>query len=240
MSKLHIVVPMAGSGTRFRQAGYDLPKPFIDVAGQPMITRVLENLHHPDAAYILIARRQDQARLEALKLKQTQIIYTEYTTEGAACTVLLARGLIDNDRPLLIANADQLVDIAMTAMVADMQQRKLGGLILTFPEQSDPKWSYARTDELGLVVETKEKKAISNQATVGIYLFAHGDDFVRAATKMIASNDRTNGEFYLCPVYNYLIAEGKRIGIHSIVREAMHGLGTPEDLRHYLDSKTTR
>jgi hypothetical protein len=80
----------------------------------------------------------------------------------------------------------------------------------------DPKWSFARLDARGLVDLVVEKEVVSNCATVGIYNFKSGRDFVRAADDMIAKNLRVNNEFYVAPVYNQLIAERARIGIYDI------------------------
>lgn len=233
---LHVVIPMAGSGQRFREAGYDTPKPFIDVNGQPMIAHVLANLACPGAHDTIIARKEDEALLKNLQRQHSfDTVLLEKPTDGAARTVLTARERIVSDEPLLIANADQLVEGGIEDFVEDCARRALDGLIMTFPEPSrDPKWSYVRLGADGLVAETKEKVALSDQATVGIYLFAKGRRFIEAATEMIAADDRTRGEFYLCPVYNYLIRNGLKIGAYPIARAAMHGLGTPEDLRAYL------
>lgn len=237
---IHVVIPMAGEGSRFVAAGYEKPKPFIDVAGKPMIARVLENLDYHGARYILIARKSHLERepelVQMIEKKYGAIfIPIEKLTEGTACTVLHARKYINNDAPLLIANSDQIVDIDIADYINDCFNKKLDGSILTFIDRhKDPKWSFARIDEKGLVVEVKEKAAISEYATVGIYLYSSGRDFVNAAIDMIVNNDRINNEFYTCPVYNYMIRENKKIGIHNILFEQMHGLGTPEDLKTYL------
>jgi dTDP-glucose pyrophosphorylase len=235
---LNIVIPMAGAGSRFAQAGYDKPKPFIDVGGHPMIECVLANLQLPDARFILIVRgehlRQETTYFDSLRHKYPVALVTvDRLTEGACCTILLAARLINNDEPLLLANSDQLVDMHIGDFIADADHRRLDGSILTF-YADDEKWSYAKTDEHGLVTEVKEKQVISDQATVGIYYFARGKDFVQFAAEMIAHNDRVNGEFYTCPVYNYAIKGGRKIGIYEISVSQMHGLGTPEDLREYL------
>jgi dTDP-glucose pyrophosphorylase len=157
-------------------------------------------------------------------------------TEGTACTVLHGRKLINNDTPLIIANSDQLVDFDPKAFLANQQQRNLDGSILTFIDKKrDPKWSFARLDTDGFVAEVKEKQPISEYATIGIYLFNRGSDFVDAAIEMILNQDRINNEYYTCPTYNYLIKDGKRIGVFDIPPEAMHGIGTPEDLQMYLN-----
>lgn len=238
---INIVVPMAGSGSRFTKAGYEKPKPFIDVAGKPMIVRVLENLACRDARYILIARKE-QMEAEPELVKEIENTFgalflpIDKLTEGTACTVLHARRYINNDDSLLIANSDQIVDIAIADYIDDCRNRGLDGSILTFIDaHRDPKWSFARLDEEGLVAEVREKVAISEHATVGIYLFSRGADFVDAAIDMIVDNERVNGEFYTCPVYNHAIRDQKRIGIYGIEFEQMHGIGTPEDLTSYLE-----
>ncbi|MBU0730876.1 MAG: glycosyltransferase family 2 protein [Proteobacteria bacterium] len=238
---MNIVIPMAGAGSRFVKAGFKTPKPFIEVGGVPMIVRVLENLKYPGAHYYLICRRghleQEKALVEQISAQyNATFIPIDKLTEGTACTVLYAREHINNDQPLLIANSDQIVDMDIAAYIDDCLERKLDGSILTFIDKHrDPKWSFAKIDQQGHVVEVKEKVVISDYATVGIYLFSKGRDFVDAAIDMIIENDRVNGEFYTCPTYNYAVRNQKKIGIYNIEFEEMHGLGTPEDLDLYLE-----
>jgi len=240
---INVLIPMAGAGSRFSKAGFSKPKPFIDVAGKPMIVRVLENLALPDVRYILVARREHmkaEAELvhEIERKYQATFLEIDGLTEGTACTVLHARKLINNDTPLLIANSDQIVDFDPQDFVGDCFRRNLDGSILTFEDKArDPKWSFARIGEDELVLEVKEKQAISAFATVGIYLFRRGSDFVDATIEMMLQQDRVNNEYYTCPTYNYLIRDSKRIGIYSVLPEAMHGIGTPEDLAAYLQHR---
>ena len=237
---INIVIPMAGQGSRFAKAGYEKPKPFIDVDGKPMIVRVLENLAYQDARYILIARKEHiekEAELVAQIEKEFNAIFIpiDKLTEGTACTVLYARKYINNDEQLLIANSDQIVDMNIADFIDDCKDRNLDGSILTFiDDYKDPKWSFAKLNENNLVIEVKEKVVISEFATVGIYLYSRGKDFVDASIDMIIENDRVNNEFYTCPTYNYAIKDGSRIGIYNIEFEQMHGIGTPEDLNIYL------
>lgn len=234
---------MAGMGSRFAKAGYDRPKPFIDVAGKPMIVRVLENLNIRDARYILLARAEHmEQEAELVKSISEQynatFIPIPQLTEGTACTVLYARHLIQNDDPLLIANSDQIVDMTVQEYLDDSDQRGLDGSILCFEDaELNPKWSFAALNSEGLVTHVREKEAISPYATVGIYYFSKGNTFVNAALDMIIRNDRVNNEFYTCPVYNYAINSGSKIGIYLIKPEEMHGTGTPEDLNLYLQFK---
>ena len=237
---INIVIPMAGLGSRFSAAGFEKPKPFIDVSGKAMIVRVLENLAYQNARYILIARKEHIQRESELvneikKSYNVDIITIDEVTEGTACTVLAAKDFINNDDPLVIANSDQIVDINFYDFVDDSLNRNLDGSILTFiDEKKNPKWSFAKINKNQMVTKVKEKQPISKYATVGIYMFNKGRYFIDGVADMITSNDRVNGEFYTCPVYNYLISDRLQIGIYDIDPTLMHGIGTPEDLDKYL------
>ena len=237
---LNIVIPMAGRGSRFADAGYKDPKPLIDVHGKPMIQVVVENLK-PDVPhrFIFICQNQHiqdyglEEKLHAYA-DNVEIVGIDGITEGQVCTVLKARDLIDNDAPLMTANSDQYIDFNINDYLSRMNGEKLDGLIMTM-KADDPKWSYARSED-GRVVETAEKRVISDDATVGIFNFRRGSDLVRAADRMIADDIRVNGEFYTCPCYNYLIDEGQKVGVYGIGEEynGMYGLGIPSDLDFFL------
>ena len=235
---LNIVVPMAGRGSRFAKEGYTLPKPLIPLRGFPMIQVVIENLRPamPHQFHFLILREHDETFGLADMLRDwapgCAIIYVEEVTQGAACTVLLARDAIDNESPLMIANCDQYIDASIDTYLAGMGDAD--GLIMTMWADDD-KWSFVRRDDTGRVVEVVEKVVVSDEATVGIYNFARGRDFVRCADIMIAADERVNGEFYVAPVYNALVKEGATINCHSIgkVGAGMHGIGVPDDLNAF-------
>jgi dTDP-glucose pyrophosphorylase len=238
---LNIAIPMAGAGSRFAKNGYKEPKPLIPVHGVPMIKLVVDNLRPTgDHRFIFICQN---AHIATYGLKEklrswapdTIMIGIDGVTEGAACTVLTAKKYIDNDEPLMIANSDQYVDIDINDYLALMAQRDLDGMIMTMGA-NDPKWSFVGLDEAGAVTRVVEKEVISNEATVGIYNFARGRDFVSAAESMIAADERVNGEFYVAPVYNRQIQFGGKIGIYNVGkdRNGMYGLGTPADLEDFL------
>lgn len=237
---INVVIPMAGLGSRFANAGYKKPKPFIDVNGLPMISRVLENLKIPSAKYYLIANKshmdKEQALVKEISIKyNAKFIPINLLTEGTACTVLFAREFINNEIPLLIANSDQIVDIDINNFIDDCTNRRLDGSILCFKDQEmSSKWSFAKLGDNGLVTQVKEKDPISQNATVGIYLYSQGSLFVDSAIDMIINNERVNNEFYTCPTYNYAINKLKKIGTYFIDQNQMHGIGTPKDLEKYL------
>lgn len=240
MSKINIVIPMAGRGSRFAEAGYTFPKPLIDIHGKTMIEIVAENLKpQSEHSFTFICQKEHYEKYDLFHvLKQVSadkfhIVQLRGLTGGAACTVLMATQQINNDDELIIANSDQYIAEDINAFVREARESDCDGMIMTF-KASHPKWSYARTDAEGNVTEVAEKRVISENATVGIYYFKRGSDFVRAAQSMIQKNIRHNGEFYVCPVFNELLLERKVIRIKEIPAEHMHGLGTPEDLASFL------
>ncbi len=235
--KLNVLIPMAGAGSRFEQAGYTFPKPLIEVNGKPMIQVVVENLSL-DANFIFVVQRshREQYNLDTmlnLIAPDCKIVEVDSITEGAACTALLAREYIDKDESLFFANSDQFVDWNSAEFMYRMQESEADGGIVTF-KATHPKWSFVKVDNNGYVTEVAEKNPISDNATVGFYYWKHGSDFVKYADQMIERDVRVNNEFYVCPVFNQAIEDGKKIKISEVT--GMWGLGTPEDLQYYLEN----
>ncbi len=238
---LNIVIPMAGAGSRFSREGYTDPKPLIPINGLPMIRVVINNLKPSRPHRFIFVCQQAHVDAYGLEEKLTrwapgcEIIGLRGLTEGAACTVLTIRELIDNQDELMIANSDQYVDVDIDDYLASMDRGNLDGIIMTM-RANDPKWSFVGLDDNNLVTRVVEKEVISNEATVGIYNFRHGCDFVMAADRMIARDLRVNNEYYVAPAYNQLIEDGQRVGIYNVGEEAvgMYGLGTPTDLKLFL------
>jgi dTDP-glucose pyrophosphorylase len=231
--KPNILIPMAGLGSRFVEKGYSLPKPLIQIFGKPMIQHVVESLDI-DGHYIFLVQKEHRAKYPLDDILNEiapgcSILQVNGLTEGAASTSLIAKDLINNDTPLVIANSDQIIKWDYRGF--------LGSLLIGFDgvtavfEASDPKWSYVKSS-WNLVIEVAEKQAISSQANVGIYGWTRGSDYVKYAEQMIAKDIRTNGEFYIAPVYNEAIADGKTITIWAV--DEMHGVGTPEDMNEYI------
>jgi HAD superfamily hydrolase (TIGR01509 family) len=236
--KMNVLIPMAGAGSRFQAAGYTFPKPLIDVEGKPMIQVVVDNLNI-EATYIYVVQKEHREKynldtLLNLITPNCKIVEVDGLTEGAACTTLLAKEFIDNDEPLVMANSDQFVEWDSNEFMYKMIEQKVDGGILTFTA-THPKWSFAKVDEYGYVTEVAEKNPISDIATVGVYYWAKGSDYVKYAEQMISKNIRTNNEFYTCPTFNEAIADCKKIKTFNI--DKMWGLGTPEDLKYYLENK---
>lgn len=237
---------MSGAGTSFINAGYTFPKPLIDINGEPMVQLVIENLTpKTDHQFILISKKEQYDKYSLHQIfnnaaKGNFISIPLFgTTQGATCSVLNAVDYINNDTELVIANADQVVDIDINKFIHFARNSKADGVIMTF-KSHHPRWSYAKVDKAGNVLEVAEKKVISDQATVGIYYFKKGSFFVRAALSMIEKNIRFNNDFYVCPVFNEMILDGKKVINWEIKQSQMHGLGTPEDLNRYLTQTEKR
>ena len=234
-NKLNVVIPMAGLGSRFQKVGYELPKPLIDVNGKPMVKLVVESMNI-DAHFIYIVQKEhrlDYPLDDILSFTPNfSIVEVDGLTEGAACSVLASKELINNNNPLIIMNSDQLIIWDSNDFMGAVKE--YDGAIMCF-EAYDEKWSFARVNSnTNLITEVAEKRAISNKATAGIYYWKHGSDFVKSAEQMIDKNIRVNNEFYVCPVYNEAIGNGLQIYNYMIESKDMWGLGTPEDLEYYL------
>src|SRR6185436_3575046 len=193
-----ILVPMAGQGSRFQKEGYKLPKPLIDVGGKPMIQRVVENLNI-DGNYIFVVQKEQYELynlgiLLSLIAPNCKIIQSQNLTEGAACTTLLAKEFINNNDHLLIANSDQFVEWDSNDFMYYMLANQLDGGILSF-KAYDSKWSFVKKNDLGFVTQVAEKQIISDTATVGIYYFNRGQEYVQYAEQMISQDIRVNNEF---------------------------------------------
>lgn len=235
---MKILIPMAGEGSRFSSKGYIFPKPLIDVNGKPMIERVVENLNF-EAEYIFLVRKQHIEKyegiletLQQITKNKCKIVIVDNLTEGAACTALLAKQYINTEEDLLIANSDQIIEYEKENFNLIKQLTKIDSIVFTF-NAVHPKWSFVKTNNDGYITEVAEKKPISNIATCGIYWYRHGCDFVKYAEKMIEKNIRVNNEFYIAPVYNELLQDGKTLVPFYVHK--MYGIGTPEDLENYLN-----
>lgn len=235
---MFIVVPMAGEGSRFKNDGWCVPKPFIEIDGKPMYATVLHNLGLQSKT-ILLTRTWDHIRVNSIINKHTptaKVVNVEKLTDGAASTVLLAKPLFNKRDSILVVNSDNIVKFDFVDMIQVCRSKDAAGAIVTFLD-NDPKWSFAKINADGYVLEVAEKNQISNIATAGVYFWKYACDFVTDAESMIAKDIRVNNEFYLCPVYNQTISAGKRI--ITVQAKKFHSLGTPEDLANYFSGHET-
>ena len=234
---MKILIPMAGEGSRFAKEGYTFPKPLIDVNGKAMIQVVVENLDF-DATYIFLVRKEHLKKYTGLKTtldritnSKFEIVEVDGLTEGAACTTLLAKHLINDDEELLIANSDQVISYSIENFKLLKSLTTVDGIIFTF-NALHPKWSFVKVNSRGIITELQEKNPISNIATCGVYWYRKGSEYVKYEEQMISKNIRVNNEFYVAPVYNEYINDGKTLIPFYV--DKMYGIGTPEDLNTFL------
>ena len=234
---LNIVIPMAGRGSRFKDAGYAFPKPLIDIQGKTMIEIVVNNLRPSiDHRFIFIVQKEHYETYDLYNILKNashnkfEIVVINGITEGAACTVLTAIEYINTDDDLLIANSDQFITTSIDAFIESGQEPQKDGLIMTF-SASHPKWSYALVDENDKVLEVAEKKVISDQATVGIYYFKKGKYIKKYFQEQMDKNINYGGELYVTLTYNLLIRDGLQIWAYPT--EHVMVFGTPEEVRTF-------
>ena len=247
MKKIHLLIPMAGLGSRFTAEGYNTPKPLLPIGSFKMIEVVLRNLLSDQVGHVTlvanskVAKDSNLASLLSTEDFSLDIITIDETTEGPAATCFLAQNSIDLDAPLIIANSDQFLDTNMSSEYREWLNAEVDGVIWAM-EDSSTKWSYVRVDSSNLALEVREKEVISKLATCGVYGWTRAKDFFDSYKTMLEMNDRTNGEFYVAPTYNYLIAQEKKILVKNLglTSKIMHGLGVPNDYETFLSSEVSK
>ena len=235
---VNIVIPMAGTGNRFKMAGFRLPKPFLNVNGKMMIERVLQGLHCPCAHYTLILQRKDfeqyVPRIQRLEnLYRVAFICVEQMTQGACCTALAAHDIINNSIPVVFADSDNIFHgRTFQNFVQDCLARDLDGSLITFPSRKSY-YSYVELDSHGFVTATHEKEPISTRAIAGAYMFARGCDFVTCAIDTLIYGKLSHNEYYMSNVYNVAVNRNFKIGVYDISEHDWSCVGTPELLLKY-------
>lgn len=233
---MNILIPMAGLGTRF--PNHKLPKPLIDVNGMPMIQAALKTIGLI-GNYIFIVRKNHITDFKIDKVLKNicdcEILTVDEITNGPACTALLAKELINNNEPLIIANCDQIMKWDSEVFQSFCLNYPNDGFLVTYHSNTE-KNSYVRLGYDGLVKEVKEKEVISNVSTNGIHFWKKGKYFVDSTEEMISLNETApNGEFYIAPSYNQMIKHKMKIGIFHIPNSQHWAIGTEEDLGNYLE-----
>lgn len=239
--KLHLVIPAAGLGSRFRAVGINTPKPLIPVLDIPMIGWVIANFPLNDGDEIwIITRKEDHLPelMESLisKIKyQIHFVELDELTDGAATTLQFALDLIPGNEAVLSANSDQFIATDISEFIESVRNGNSDGQILTM-HASDSKWSYIERDSNKKVINVVEKEVVSDEATVGVYGWKTATVAKNSIAAMKKDELRVNGEFYVAPSYTYLIKLGGVISTYSAgdVETDVHGLGTPEDLKLFL------
>jgi UDP-N-acetylglucosamine diphosphorylase / glucose-1-phosphate thymidylyltransferase / UDP-N-acetylgalactosamine diphosphorylase / glucosamine-1-phosphate N-acetyltransferase / galactosamine-1-phosphate N-acetyltransferase len=225
-----VVIPMAGRGSRFSDAGFDTPKPLIEVAGKPMILWALESLRgisFDKIIFVALREHNERYRIDKLLRKvngwATEFVFIDQVTRGQLCTVLKASEYFDDKGDVLIAASDSYIK---SDIGSDISARRnlCSGLISVISLPGD-QWSFARADDNGRVVEVAEKKRISDHCSTGLYYFSRSSYLQSFGQHIIMNNETTRNEFYVIPVYQKMIEEGLTIELSSAAE--MWDMGTP-------------
>lgn len=241
MKTIQILMPMGGLGQRFKDEGYETPKPLIEVDGKAMFLKALASFDaYPGEKQHLFVVRQDAedeyglASSIKLLLPDAKITMLDHNTRGAVETCLLSRELIDPELPLIIMDCDIsfMSDDYFSKVSEIALNQAYDGLMLSF-DSNEPRFSYVRTNEAGEVVETAEKKAISNNALAGAYCFGSGKTFIDAADKLLQEPLGENmKEYYMSYLYNVLLSTGKKV---IVAKGDFTSYGTPKELQEYIN-----
>ena len=235
---INVVIPMAGAGSRFAIAGYNVPKPFIEFNNKMMIEHVLGSFDEIDAKFILVLQEkfltEHKEQLEQLQSKHNlNFVTVPKLTMGAAITALAAHKEIDENFDIIFADSDNIFKQSdIKNFISFARSNDLSGALLTI-NSDKPCYSYAKTDENGYLVETKEKEVISNHAITGVYYFKSLQQFRDSVIDLVVESDLSKGEFYMSNVYNHLRKITDKIGVFDI--ENFDCVGTPEQLKEYIE-----
>lgn len=243
MRPLHIIMPMAGEGSRFLKEGWTIPKPLIKLKGIPLFKRAIGSVAFGDAPmkYSFIVRKEhiDKYHIdEQIKeiLPEANIFFVERTTRGAVETCLMAESAISEEDSLVVMDCD--LEFRSEGFVDNIKQilslpidNVNGGLLVSF-DSNDSRYSYAEVDENMIVIRTAEKEVISNHALCGAYFFSSAKGFLKAAHQLLDEPEFTKSEYYVSLLYNYLLKNGETVRLSKM--EMFHSYGTPEELKRFL------
>jgi dTDP-glucose pyrophosphorylase len=240
---MNLVIPVASNSQFFTLAEYGYPKPLVEIMGTPMIEHVIKNINHGNSfEKIIFIVQQDEcdrfhldSTLNLLSPIKPEIIKLRADTQGALCSVLLAVEHINKDEPLLISNADQIFDEGVADYLQRFTASNLDAACLTF-SSVHPRWSYVKTNEDGLVIETAEKRPISKNAIAGVYLYKKGSDFVESGMASIKNGSSLEGKFFISPVFNEYVLSGKKVGHYTVPNGQYHTFYSPQKIEEYESS----
>lgn len=243
MRPLHIIMPMAGEGSRFRKEGWTTPKPLIDLHGQPLFKHAISSVSADgiDMKYSFIVRQEhiDEYKIdEGIKsfLPEANIFSVLKTTRGAVETCLMAESVIADDDAVIVMDCDlefrskKFIEIIKSILSQSVEEAN-GGALVSF-ESKEPRYSYASVDKDGYVTRTAEKEVISNHALCGAYFFSTGHRFKQVAHQLLNEPEFRKPEYYVSLLYNYLLADGEKVQLATM--EEYYSYGTPEELKRYL------
>lgn len=243
MRPLHIVMPMAGEGSRFLKEGWTTPKPLIKLKGTPLFQRAISSVRIEGVPmkYSFIVRQEHIDKygidkgIKAL-LPEANIFSVLKTTRGAVETCLMAESVIADDDAVIVMDCDlefrskNFIEIIKSILSQPVEEAN-GGALVSF-ESNESRYSYAAVDKDGYVTRTAEKEVISNHALCGAYFFSTGRRFKQVAHQLLNEPEFKKPEYYVSLLYNYLLADGEKVQLATM--EEYYSYGTPEELKRYF------
>ncbi len=243
MRPLHILMPMAGEGSRFAKAGWTTPKPLIELNGQPLFKHAISSVAAEgiQMKYSFIVRQEHIDNYAIDKgirsfLPEANIFSVLKTTRGAVETCLMAESAIADDDAIIVMDCDlefrskEFLRIIKSILFEPVEMSS-GGALVSF-ESDQPKYSYAELGEDGLVKRTAEKEVISSHALCGAYFFSTGKEFKQIAHRLLDEPEFKKPEYYVSLLYNYMLEKGEKVYLAPM--EEYYSYGTPEELIRYL------
>ena len=243
MRHLHIIMPMAGEGSRFLKEGWTTPKPLIELKGQPLFKHAISSVTDEDIQmkYSFIVRQEHIDKYQIDKgiksfLPEANVFSVLKTTRGAVETCLIAESAIADDDAVIVMDCDlefrskKFIEIIKRILSTPIEDAEGGALVSFY--SNEPRYSYAEIGENGYVVRTAEKEVISNHALCGAYLFSSGKRFRQIAHKLLNEPVFTKPEYYVSLLFNYLLKDGEKVELAPM--EEYYSYGTPEELSRYL------
>ena len=240
MRPLHIIMPMAGEGSRFIKEGWTIPKPLIELKGLPLFLRAVRSvtIEGVPMKYSFIVRKehieryQIDRRIKSL-LPNANVLFVEKTTRGAVETCLMAENLMADEDAIIVLDCDlefrsQTFMDGIKNILEQPSSVANGGMLVSF-ESLEPRYSYAEVDGNMIVKRTAEKEVISSHALCGAYFFSSAKGFLKAAHRLMNEPVFTKPEYYVSLLYNYLLADGETVRLAQM--EEYYSYGTPEELR---------
>ena len=239
---LTIVVPMAGGSAFYPETEHRYPKVFQEIHGRPMIQVVIENLLKIKGGrgikFVFVINDSDVKRyrldnvLKMVTNNNCDIVVQKASTKGAVCSLLLAVKFLNNDGPILISNADQIIDHDLNLVMSFLGKSQVDGGVVCF-DSVHPQWSFARVTDDQQLIETAEKEPISRNAIAGLYYFARGRDFVESAMKSIIKDRSHAGMYYTSSVLNEMILHNKKLLMYRIESSEYHSFYSPEKIQEF-------
>lgn len=235
---MNFIIPMAGHGARFVQAGYKLPKMLLKAHGKTLFEWSLNSLPlHLANVVVFVGLKDHEVRFELQKTIQelypalnSKFVFLDQVTRGQAETTWFALKHCNADEPLVIFNIDTF--FSSYTLAGNLLKPGIDGVLGAF-HSTENRFSFAAMDSNQLfVTEVKEKEVISDNALTGLYTFKNVHDYVETYDYHIKNNLTVKGEYYIAPMYNYLIAKGRKYIIDRADKHYI--LGTPDEYAQFL------